>query len=31
MSERALIKYKGVEVCQQELVVLKNIDLEINP
>lgn len=28
---KSLIKYKGVEVCQQELVVLKNIDLEINP
>ena len=31
MSERALIEYKGVEVCQQELVVLKDIDLEIYP
>ncbi|MBP1638184.1 MAG: transporter related protein [Bacteroidetes bacterium] len=30
MSDNALIRYKDVEICQQEVVVLKNVQLEIN-
>lgn len=29
MSERTLIKYEDVELCQQENIVLKNVNLEI--
>ena len=31
MSDRLLIHYKDVELCQQEMAVLKNIDLDIRP
>ena len=27
---RTLIKYENIDICQQELIVLKNIDLEVN-
>ena len=31
MSDRLLIHYKDVELCQQEMAVLKNIHLDIHP
>ncbi|NDV46318.1 ATP-binding cassette domain-containing protein [Paludibacter sp. 221] len=30
MEKRTLIKYEGVDICQQELVILKDINLEIH-
>lgn len=30
MEKRALIKYEDVDICQQELIILKNIDFEVH-